>query len=247
MKTLAFILNFNTPEITNKLYNTLYSCQSSDYDLYILDNGSDKDKRIIGNHVLQLEKNQLFGGALNIGFKYILSNDRYDSLFFINSDIIVHPYNFVKSLRTYLNEYTIISPSIIQPENQCHWKQMHQWNSNCIRPVKWSDFQCPLIHRKFIENIRQYDFDLRYGWGNDVLSGMICEENNWKIGVCDNITALHLDGYTTKNYKHLPEISNYNKIAEKNMFDYFNKINKLNTFIEYRKYAENYNFVLTTQ
>lgn len=246
MKTLAFILNYNTPEISEKLYNSLQSYQNELYNLYILDNGSDIDKRIIGNHVIQLDKNYYFGGALNLAFQYILNYNEYDSLLFINSDIIIDKLStFVNDLRCYLSNFTIISPAIQQPVWQCHWKQMHQWNSNTIRSVKWIDFQCPLFHRKFIEKVNQYDQQLNYGWGNDVISGMICEENNWKIGVCDNVNVLHLDGYTTKKFSNTPGISNYNYIAEKNMFNYFTQINKMNEFIKYRLYGENYVFPLS--
>jgi hypothetical protein len=34
-----------------------------------------------------------------------------------------------------------------------------------------------MFKRKFIEKVQQYDNDLVYGWGNDVYSGMICEDN----------------------------------------------------------------------
>jgi hypothetical protein len=242
-KTLIFILNFNTPEITISLFDSLRQYENNSYVTYILDNGSDIDKRIQGNHVIQLDKNYYFGGALNIAFQYILKYNEYDSLLFLNSDLIIdNPDIFVNDLRQYLSNFTIISPAIQQPVGQCHWRQMHQWNSNNIREILWIDFQCPMIHRRFIEKVNQYDYLLRYGWGNDIYSGMICEENNWKIGVCDNISVLHLDGYTTKKYKHLPDISNYNYNAERNMFQYFTNIKKMNEFINYRAYAENYSF-----
>lgn len=242
MKTLVCILNYNTPEITTKLYKSLKSYQRSDYDLFIIDNGSDPDKEIINKgDLINLNTNLRFGGALNYAFDIIQRNEQYDSLLFMNSDLIVTPEYFVKSLRDILitEGLKIVSPSIIQLEGQCHWRQMHQWHSNGLRFVKWVDFQCPMFSRKFIETINQYDSILNYGWGNDVYSGMICEDNSWCIGVCDSITAIHLDGYTTKKYKHLED---YNKIAEQNMFQYFSNNKLMNKFFEYRYYAENYSY-----
>lgn len=246
-KTLVIILHYNTPEITKPLFDSLYQYERNDYATYILDNGSDANKTFNLDRCIKLKNNIYFGGALNLAFQYILNYNEYDSLLFMNSDIVIdNPNTFVNELRYYLSDFTIISPAIQQPVTPCYWKQMHQWNSNTIRQVKWADFQCPLIHRRFIDKVKQYDCDLMYGWGNDVISGMICEENNWKIGVCDNINVVHLDGYTTKKFKNLPGISDYNYNAEKNMFQYFNKINKMNDFINYRLYGENYNFSLNT-
>jgi GT2 family glycosyltransferase len=243
MKTLVFILNYNTPELTDNLYESLKPYERDDYSIYILDNGSDLNKKC-KNKVIQLDKNHLFGGGLNIAFKYMLDYaPKYDSLLFMNSDLIVHPYNFVKTLRSYLNEYTIISPSIIQPvKDQCYWKNMHQYGSNTIRQVKWVDFQCPMIHYRFIEHVKQFDSELVYGWGQDVLSGITCEEKGWKVGVLDNITAVHLNSYTINSNKDKPEISNYNRIAEQNMFNYFNRVGLMNKLMEFRNFNEKYSY-----
>lgn len=244
MKTLAFILNFNTPELTDNLYESLVKYQRDDYDIFILDNGSSPDKKC-KNQTIELDQNYLFGGGLNIAFKYVLDNPDYDSLLFLNSDLIIHPHNFIRSLRRYFEpqyDYTIISPSIIQPtKEQCYWKQMYQYGTESIRPVKWIDFQCPLIHRRFIDHINQYDDELRYGWGNDVMTGIICEEQGWKVGVCDMITAVHLNSYTIIKNKDVPSLNNYNNHAERNMFNYFNRIGYMNKLIEFRNFGETYN------
>jgi hypothetical protein len=180
----------------------------------------------------------MFGGGLNLAFQWVLDNPEYDSLLFLNSDLIVHGKDFVKTLRKELNEYKIISPSVIQPEeDQCYWPTMNSWYSKEIRQVPWVDFQCPLIHRDFIEHIKQYDDDLIYGWGNDVYSGYICNQNNWKIGVIDLATVVHLGSATIKETNS----SNYNNLAEKGMYKYFGKINSLHILNEYRNLARNYN------
>ena len=247
MKTLVLILNFETPELVLPLYDSLKLYEMLDYDIFILDNGSCNANELSDNITIKLGANYYFGNALNVGFKYILKYTlKYDSLLFMNSDIIVHPMNFVKSLRKYMfeNDYAILSPSIIQPKSneQCHWKQMHQWNSNTIRDTKWIDFQCPMFSRKFIEKVNQFDSKLNYGWGNDIYSGIVCEENNWKIGVCDNVSAIHLNSYTINKFKGTSEISNYNRTAEINMFQYFTDTNQINKLIEYRQYGENYSY-----
>jgi hypothetical protein len=236
MKTLAVILHYNTKHLTDILYNQLKPYESKDYDLFILDNGSEIKP---DNPSIRVDQNLMFGGGLNLAFQWVLENPEYDSLLFLNNDLIVHGEGFVKALRQELNTYKIISPSIIQPEeNQCYWPTMNNWYSDGIRPVLWVDFQCPLIHRDVIETIKQYDDDLIYGWGNDVYSGYICQQNNWKIGVMDKVTVVHLGSATIKETNS----SSYNILAERGMYDYFTKINSLHILNEYRGIAKNYKY-----
>lgn len=234
MKTLAIILHYNTKHFTDRLYRQLKPYENQDYDLIILDNGSETKP---DNPSIRVDQNLMFGGGLNLAFQWILDNPEYDSLLFLNSDLVVHGKNFVKTLRTELNNYKIISPSIIQPEeNQCYWPTMNNWYSKEIRQVPWIDFQCPLIHRDFIEHLKQYDEDLIYGWGNDIYSGYVCEQMGWKVGVLDIVTAVHLGSATIKETNS----TNYNILAEKGMYKYFEKINSLHILNQYRNLAKNY-------
>jgi GT2 family glycosyltransferase len=234
MKTLAVILHYNTKHFTDSLYRQLKPHENQDYDLVILDNGSEIKP---DNPSIRVDQNLMFGGGLNLAFQWILDNPEYDSLLFLNSDLVVHGEDFVKTLRNELHEYKIISPSIIQPEeNQCYWPTMNNWYSKDIRQVPWVDFQCPLIHRDFIEHLKQYDDDLIYGWGNDVYSGYICEQNRWKVGVLDIVVAVHLGSATIRETNS----SSYNTLAESGMYKYFEKINSLHILNHYRNLAKNY-------
>ena len=87
MKTLVIILHYNTPDLTDSLYESLSPCAGQSYDLFVLDNRSDSDKKSC-YHSLETGENKYFGGALNWSFEYVLKNDEYDSLLFLNSDII---------------------------------------------------------------------------------------------------------------------------------------------------------------
>ena len=44
-KTIAFILNYNTPDLTDALYESLSPYMGDLYDLMVLDNNSDESKR----------------------------------------------------------------------------------------------------------------------------------------------------------------------------------------------------------
>lgn len=247
MKTLVIILNHNTPDLVDRLYHQLNPYKFNDYDLHIIENGSNIANRSKYSTYI-IEDNVFFGGALNLAIQLTLDSSNYDSLLFLNSDLILHGYNFVKKLRYELfkSNFKILSPSIIQPEsNQCYWKPMHNWGSSTTRVVPWIDFQCPMFHIDFLQKINQYDNKLIYGWGNDVYSGIICNDNNWNIGVVDSLSVIHLGSETiTRNPLNDFIIQNYNKHAEIGMYDFFNSINMLDSLIEYRNAALNYKFDL---
>jgi GT2 family glycosyltransferase len=243
-KTLAVILHYNTPEMTDRLYEQLKPYEGADYELVVLDNGSPEDGRSKYTNY-RCSENVYFGGGLNLAMNILLENPQYDSLLFLNSDLIVHGYRFVKTLRKEMFEggYKIISPAVIQPEkSQCHWPTMHCWNSDVVRDVPWIDFQCPLIHRDLIEKINQFDTDLIFGWGIDVYSGVICNENGWKQGVVDYCPAIHLSNVTVQKNQDNPIIKNYNVYAEQGMVKFFKKIEKINEWGKLRTQAQNYKY-----
>jgi GT2 family glycosyltransferase len=244
MKTLAVILHYNTPEMTDRLYEQLKPYERDDYELVVLDNGSPESGRSKYTNY-RCGENVYFGGGLNLAMNIVLESSQYDSLLFLNSDLIVHGYRFVKTLRNemFSGGYKIISPSVIQPErSQCYWVMMHNWNSNKVRDVPWIDFQCPLIHRDLIEEIHQFDEDLIFGWGNDVYSGVICKEKGWKMGIVDYCPVIHLSNETVRQNQDNPIIRNYNQYAEQGMIKFFKKIDKIDIFIELRNSAENYKY-----
>jgi len=241
-KTLAVILNYNTPELTDRLYEQLKPYERIDYELVVLDNGSPQTGRSKYTTYV-CEQNVYFGGGLNHTMQLVIDNPEYDSLLIINSDIILHGYKFVETLRRLLfsQNYKILSPAVLEPnQQQCYWPTMHCWNSDTVRNVPWVDFQCPLIHRDVIEEIKQFDNDLIFGWGNDVYTGLICEEKNWKIGVVDYCPVLHLSQETIGRNKQDKVINNYSVYANQGMLNFFNKIGKYQELVKMRNLARNY-------
>lgn len=246
MKTLAVILHHNTPQYTNVLYELLSPEQGKYYDLIVVDNGSSPDKESIYT-TYKLEDNVFFGGGLNACMGMVMENEEYDSLLFLNSDLIVGN-KFVESLRreAFLNGYNVLSPCIIQPEKtQNHWLQMQPWGVRGSREVRWIDLQCPLISRKFIRHIHEARTTDNYidpllirGWGVDVYFGIICETQGWTTGVCDNVPAVHLGSMTMKA---LDNVNEYCRLAEQGMYEFFNKNHLITEFKNMRLWAEKYN------
>ena len=243
MKTLAVIYNHNMPEMTDSLWESLKPYEREDYDLILIDNGSNEQgKSKYTTH--QTGANTYFGGALNIALDYFLQSGTYDSLLSLNNDLILQGPNFVRTLREemFKGDYKIVSPSVLQVNSQCKWKYMHCWNTDGTRDVKWVDFQAPLLHRDFIEKVQQYPLELIYGWGQDVLSGIICEQEKWKVGVVDKCPLIHHSAKTYKEGKSDLDLETYCRNAESGMYNYFKQSNLLEKFFEYRELSANYSY-----
>jgi GT2 family glycosyltransferase len=243
MKTLVVIYNHNLPDLTDQLFESLESHRDETYDIVLIDNGStDSGKSKYTTH--ETGQNIYFGGGLNLAMQLFLENKQYDSLLSLNNDLILHGGNFVKSLRKVMfeNDYKIVSPCVLQPQkNQCKWKYMHCWSANIPRQVKWVDFQAPLMHRDLVEKINQFDLQLIYGWGQDVYSGIVCEQNDWKVAVVDWCPVIHYSAHTYKQEKSDLTLNEYCMNAERNMFEFFEKQNLIHTFNLYRELSANYN------
>lgn len=242
-KTLAVIYNLNMPEMTDSLWDSLFPYQDDQYDLIVIDNGS-KPEGKSKHTTYETGKNCYFGGALNLAMNLFLELDKYDSLLSLNNDLVLQGPNFIKTLREEMfnGDYKIISPCVLQVTNQCMWKYMHCWNSQKTRDVKWVDFQSPLLHKDFITNIKQFPNKLIYGWGQDVLSGIICEEKNWKIGVVDRCPLIHHSAKTLKEGKGDIDLTTYCRYAETAMFEYMRESNNLEIFNKFRELSATYSY-----
>ena len=242
-KTIAFILNYNTPDLTDALYESLSPYMGDLYDLMVLDNNSDESKR--SKHpTIQTGDNLYWGGGLNWAFNYVLEHDEYDSLLFLNSDLTLNGNDFVKKLREQMfdNDFMIVSPSVIEDfkkdkPKSVTFSQMGNWETDGCRSVKWIDLQCPLFHRNFIEYINQFDPELKLGYGIDLLCGFACEDMKWKIGVHDQLLINHLG---QESWRRQDKLEEYANTAGRQHIHYFRKIGMRLRRKKYMKYADNY-------
>ena len=222
MKTLVLILHYNTLELTNSLYESLSKYKSNDYDLFILNNGSDKENES-SYPSLNTGRNLYFGGGLDWAFKYMLKNKQYDSLLFLNSDLKIQGENFVTLLRNELfdNKLKMVSYSVEEDfaKADAIWSQMAKQTEHECRIVEWIDFQCPLIHRDVIEHIKEFSSKINIGFGHHYVCAFACEEKNWKIGVSDKKTVNHL-GTSTASVV-FGDSSSYTRKATKQVIRYF--------------------------
>jgi len=238
---LIATLNHNLPELTDNLVEQLKrDSYFNKCELLVLDNGSSEPLAKSTTH--RLDENQYFGGGFNVVLDYFLKETEHEWLYFLNNDLIFHGTNFLTtSIENATTSFAdVYSPSVINASiEQCHWKQMWNWGKGC-RPVKWIDFQCPLIHRRVLEKIQQYPLELIYGWGLDFYTGCVTEQNGWKTVVDDTNTICHLNSQTFKQNKINIGVSEFCRNAEINMHKYFSNSELNSLYLELRHYGENY-------
>jgi len=237
---LIATLNHNLPDLTDNLVDQLKKdTLFNQCELMVVDNGSKETLAKSTTH--QLDNNIYFGGGFNVVLEYFLTTN-HDYLYFLNNDLIFHGPSF---LTTSLKEARradagVYSPSVINASvEQCHWKQMWNWGKG-LREVRWVDFQCPLIRRDVLEKIQHFPDELIYGWGLDFYAGCITEQNNIKTTVSDTNTICHLNSQTFKQNKINIGVSEFCRLAETNMYNYFNNSELGLLYLQLRQYGENY-------
>lgn len=259
-KTAAFILNHNLPDYTDMLYESLKPYERTYYDLFVIDNASSTEGK--SKHTsFELEENVYFGGGLNAAMQYTLENKQYDSMMFLSNDLTIHPYNYISTMREEMFEdvfddmlsgkwvnreikYDIVAPTFynIEPNQQCFWKCMHSRNSKETRKVDYVDFQCPLISRRLLEEVKEIDIDLKYGWGPDFYFALIAKKLGYNLGVVDRCCILHHNSLTVKRGVAGLDIPTYCRLAEEGMKNFFIKKNLWTEYIELRTKAQTYEY-----
>lgn len=241
---LVATLNHNLPNLTDNLVNQLKKDPYiNECELMVVDNGSKESLAKSTTH--RLEENTFFGGGFNVVLDYFLNQTNHEYLYFLNNDLIFHGPSFLTTsiAEAKQSNAAVYSPSIINASmNQCHWKQMWNWGKG-LREVAWIDFQCPLIRRDVLEKIKQYPSELIYGWGLDFYTGCVTNTSNWNTIVSDTNTICHLNSQTFEQNKVNIGVSEFCRLAETNMFNYFSNSEYYSLYLKLRTLGENYQLI----
>lgn len=247
MSILIATMNVNQPALTNNLVEQIQKDTSVEMEIMVLENGATERSKY-STHIS--EKNYFFGGGLNLIFDYYLKETQHDWLFVLNNDLIIHGEHFVSAMiqEAIDNDVCQLSPAIINASvEQCFWRQMHNWMSGKTRLIEWIDFQAPLLRRDICEIVKEYPMELIYGWGNDILTGMIAHENKLKVGVTDRVCITHLNSQTIN--KGVVDLegnpmtnSEYCRRAEGGMMEYMQKTGRWSMFQQFRYNSATYSY-----
>jgi len=245
---LIATMNVNQPVLTDNLIKEVTRDNRVEFEVMVLENGA-TERSSHSTHIS--EQNYFFGGGLNLILDYYLNETSHDWLFVLNNDLIIHGQNFLSTMIDEAEKHNLctLSPAVINASiAQCHWKQMHNWMSGGVREVEWVDFQAPLLRRDICEIVNEYPIELIYGWGNDILTGMIAEEHDLKTGVTDKVCIGHLNSQTIEKGGIVDldgtvlDNSEFCRRAESRMFNYMRNSGKWDMFLSYRENAANYTY-----
>ncbi len=164
MKTLVAILQYNTFELTDSLYENLKPYEENIYDTVVVDNGSHPDKRSkYTTHAL--DQNVFYGGGVSVILELFLESPQYDSVIILNNDLHLHGYNYIKTLREemFKGDFKLISPCVLEPHTgeQTIWKPMRPWHTGTTRVVPYIDYQAPMFSRS-ISNSSLFRLTIRF-------------------------------------------------------------------------------------
>lgn len=247
MSVLVATMNVNQPVLTNNLVEQIQRTVGVDYEMMVLENGA-TEKSNYSTHISQ--KNYFFGGGLNLIFDYFLNETTHDWLFVMNNDLIFNGKNLLSVMVNEAESFDLctLSPSVTNASiDQCFWKQMHNWMSGNTRIVDWVDFQAPLLRRDICTIIGEYPTELIYGWGNDILTGIIAKEHGLRTGVTDKVCLTHLNSQTINKGVvdldgNLLTNQEYCRRAEQGMMEYMSSSNRWDVFMKFRWVAAHYTF-----
>jgi hypothetical protein len=248
MSILIATMNVNQPELTNNLVEQVSRDKRVDFEIMVLENGA-TERSSYSTHIS--ETNYFFGGGLNLIFDYYLNETKHDWLMVLNNDLLIHGANFLSVMLSEAEQHDMcqLSPAVINSSiAQCYWKQMHNWMSGTTRPVEWLDFQAPLLRRDICEIVGEYPIDLIYGWGNDILTGMIAHEHGLKSGVTDKVCIGHLNSQTIEKGGIIDldgtvlDNPEFCRRADSRMMDYMQRTNRWEMFNKFRYNAANYSY-----
>jgi len=129
-KTVVVLVNWNSFEFTNQCLLSLGQCDTSVFDIIVVDNGSkdssgDKIKKEHPEVILiKSETNQGFAGGNNLGIQYAIQHS-YKYVMLLNNDTFVEP-DFIDVLINYMDENPDVG--IIQPKIFFHNNRNLLWN-----------------------------------------------------------------------------------------------------------------------
>jgi len=247
MSILVATMNVNQPALTNNLVQQIQRETKLDFEIMVLENGA-TEKSSYSTH--STDKNYFFGGGLNLIFDYYLNETKHEWLMVLNNDLIFNVSNFLSKMVSEAESFDLctLSPSVTNASiDQCYWKQMHNWMSGNTRTVEWVDFQAPLLRRDICSIVNQYPVELIYGWGNDILTGMIAADHGLKTGVTDIVCMTHLNSQTINKGVvdldgNLLTNQEYCRRAETGMMEYMQSSGRWETFMRFRHNAANYSY-----
>jgi len=195
-KLKLYIISYDTPEKTDKLYNQLMEFNVDKFDLEILHNGLEHNAPESPH--TQMERNFGYDYLIAQKLKEHKKENAYEGYWFLNQDI-----EFSITGNTGAVDYVdyIINLINTEPNIQVYHPDVAEYGGHILfNPVYYSkdlytqlytDMQAPLFTSAFLDNYDYLDDAKYFHGGLDLDVAYYCMSNNIKIGILRKIEMLH--------------------------------------------------------
>jgi len=195
----GIILSYNTPHLTNAIYEQLNPYCDKNFRLYVFDNGSDVDK-ISPYTNISVKKNLRMSKGFNTAVQYVCErHKRPDYIWLMSNDIVLTdgcPQKFLWAFETY-PKAGLIHPALTK-DSVTSWEHMVGGDviENTMKMVWMADIIAPVIPTKLFLKLGGFNPLLTRGWGIDFEISYDLYKKNRPVYIYDGVRIKHLLGGT---------------------------------------------------
>lgn len=243
MKTIAIVLSYNNPMMTDRLVKNIHSVIKKHMDVIVLDNGSDEDKiSLYTTH--KIENNCRMTLGFNRGIEIVSKEySDYDNIWFFTNDcyFIDNGKCPLESSEFFIDKYPSIG--ILHPSENHDVNVIYDVHNDPsidgVKIVVHYDIVCPIFTRRAIEAIGgNFNEKLYQGWGLDYESSFLVRKAGLQVGI-NHRTIIGHDTSSTydkgldrlhpnrKSYYHAATVEMYNVFNRTYGHDWYNKFSTL--------------------
>ena len=231
MKVAVLVVSRNRPDLVTSLCTHLARNSSIDYDLFVVEAGTDDDKVCEFSTVRYADDN--FRGkafAHNVALEEArraakASGESYDYYWVLMNDLVFPEGQ--DAMRT-LVEQMEASPELAILSPTCEdgqYPSSGRRQGGGWRPITTCDYLGFMIRAEIVETIGFLNPDFRYCWGAIHELSHLCYGQGWTVGYSDEVEYRHLGG-TTYGAAGTNTISReeYQQRAKRYAYTYFSKV-----------------------
>jgi len=188
MKICSIICSFDSPKLTDRVYEGLL--RNEKHDIFILENSTTKDKMYKKGNVIDLGRDNVgFGGMHD----YIWSDPlfrEYDFVGIYNNDVFDIPKDYITTIKKHLSEDIGIISSVFN-KNGTSWPHMRRVHKDGVRDVGHVEDMAAFFNTKMFDKLCDYIPYHKYGV-LDISLAVLYRREGYRTVVIDDIIMGHM-------------------------------------------------------
>lgn len=214
------IVNYNLPEMTDRLVERLRHVVHYPHRFYVLDNGSDKAEPAKST-THRVSPNRRPTGGWNEILLQARADADYAAYWIICNDVEFPKFEYpLTPLVRALTEqnFGIVHPAVSR-NSRTAWREMyHRPGAGTVE--NWAvDWLAPLIRGDVLKTIWPFDAALVYGYGVDCESCYLARRAGFRVGICHEVVVAHEPFTTYRKGMDRLTVAQYTQTASRNMND----------------------------